>query len=125
VLETTEPEDAQVLGEDKEGAEDLGGEGEEYRAPKPKTTPRKAKSKMGAKAKGPPPTKKPRVAKVTGTKPAKTTVRRARKPKEGDDAYDAAQVAKDTKIAADNPLFSTFLVTFPFKFLTFILIKTL
>jgi len=34
--------------------------------------------------------------------------RRGRKVKEGDDAYDAEQVAKDTKIAADNPLFSAY-----------------
>ena len=84
-------------------------EGQDYHAPKPKTAPRKGKSKMSAKTKGPPPAKKPRVAKATGSKPPKTTARRSRKPKEGDDTYDAVQVAKDTKIAADNPLFSTFL----------------
>lgn len=83
---------------------------EDYRAPKPKPAPRKGKTKT-SKAKGPPPPKKPRVAKATGSKP-KTTVRRGRKLKEGDDAYDAAQVAKDTKIAADNPLFSMYLTQY-------------
>ena len=108
--ETTEPEDAQDLGEDNAGNADMDGVGEDYHATKPKTTPRKGKSKTTAKTKGPPPAKKPRVAKATGSKPAKPAVRRGRKLKEGDDAYDAAQVAKDTKIAADNPLFSTFLL---------------
>ena len=120
-LETTEPEDApQDLGEGDAGDADMDGKGRDYHTPKPKTAPRKQKSKISAKAKGPPPPKKPRVAKSTGSKPAKTTVRKGRKPKEGDDTYDAAQVAKDTKIAADNPLFSTFLTHLPihYSFLT-------
>lgn len=54
---------------------------------------------------GLPQAKRPRVAKVQGVKPAKV-IRRGRKVKEGDDAYDAVQVAKTTRIAADNPLFS-------------------
>ena len=88
------------------GEGDAVGEGDDYRAPKLKAAPRRAKSKATAKTKGPPPAKKPRVAKATGSKP-KTATRRGRKPKEGENAYDAAQVAKDTKITADNPLFST------------------
>jgi len=52
--------------------------------------------------------KKPRGDKVKTTKTLKATTRRVRKPKEGEDAYDANQVAKDTKISADNPLFSEY-----------------
>jgi cohesin complex subunit SA-1/2 len=37
----------------------------------------------------------------------KASTRKGRKPKEGEDAYDPDhwQVAKDTKISGDNPLF--------------------
>ncbi|KAG6835657.1 hypothetical protein H0H93_016057 [Arthromyces matolae] len=97
---------------DASGYEDEGevadGEHEDYRASKPKTPAKKPSGKKSTpKAKGPPPTKKPRVAKVAVDKPAKaTTSKKGRKPKEGEDAYDAAQVAKDTKILADNPLFN-------------------
>jgi cohesin complex subunit SA-1/2 len=100
------------MGEDNAVEADLDEERGDYHAPKPKTAARKAKSKITAKAKGPPPAKKPRLVKATDSKPSKTTVRRAKKPKESDDAYDAAQVAKDTKIAADNPLFSAFLMSY-------------
>lgn len=127
-LEATEPQDARDLEEDDQGDADTDGEGEDYHVPQPKASPRKGKSKTTAKTKGPPPAKKPRVAKATGSKPVKTTVRRGRKHKEGDDAYDAAQVAKDTKIAADNPLFSVFfftLIVFPVIFSQSILLKML
>ncbi|KAG6865736.1 hypothetical protein C0991_012208 [Blastosporella zonata] len=92
--------------DDEDDAEE---EGEDYRAPKPKTpAKKKAQSKTATpKVKGPPPVKKPRIAKAAGEKVTKPpTSKRGRKPKEGDDAYDAAQVAKDTKITADNPLFN-------------------
>ncbi|KAF9463277.1 hypothetical protein BDZ94DRAFT_636599 [Collybia nuda] len=78
-------------------------EEEDFRAPKPK---RKARPASTPKAKGSPPTKKTRVTKMPGSKPAKPAVKRGRKAKVGEDAYDAVQVAKDTKITADNPLFN-------------------
>ncbi|KAG6811622.1 hypothetical protein H0H92_006586 [Tricholoma furcatifolium] len=83
-------------------------EEEDYRAPKPKTPAKKAQNKTSTpKAKGAPPQKKPRLLKTTVEKTAKSApTKKGRKPKEGDDAYDAAQVAKDTKIADDNPLFN-------------------
>ncbi|KAG6868507.1 hypothetical protein C0993_001847 [Termitomyces sp. T159_Od127] len=83
-------------------------EEEDYRAAKSKTPAKKAQNKtLTPKAKGAPPVKKPRIAKAAGEKVVKsTTTKRGRKVKEGDDAYDAARVAKDTKIAADNPLFN-------------------
>ncbi|KAF8062324.1 hypothetical protein FPV67DRAFT_1508040 [Lyophyllum atratum] len=91
-----------------DGEDDGDDEEEDYRAPKTKIPAKKGQAKTTTtKAKGPPPTKKPRVAKAPAEKPAKsTTTRRGRKPKEGGDAYDAVQVAKDTKITADNPLFN-------------------
>ncbi|KAF8902622.1 hypothetical protein CPB84DRAFT_1961568 [Gymnopilus junonius] len=62
-----------------------------------------SKSKSSPKTKS---TKKPRTEKATSPKPPKVPTRRGRKPKGGDDAYDAEQVAKDTKISPDNPLFN-------------------
>lgn len=97
-------------GEDeRDGVEEE--DGEEYHAPKPKPTgsARKAKAKNpAAKPKGPPPAKKQRVTKAAVPKAPKAATRKGRKLKEGDDAtFDLDQVAKDTKINADNPLFST------------------
>lgn len=101
-------DDANHASEDD--VDDADDEEEDYRAPKPKTIS-KSPSKPASKPKGPRPSKKPRVTKAQVQKPTKTTMKRGRKPKEGDDAYDAEQVAKDTKIAADNPLFSVSLST--------------
>jgi cohesin complex subunit SA-1/2 len=106
IQDVTENEDAQNLGEDDADEGDV--EGEDYRAPRLTTATRRTKSKSTAKPKGPSPAKKPRVTKVPGTKQAKTGTKRGRKPKGGDGAYDAVQTAKDTKISADNALFSMF-----------------
>ena len=57
------------------------------------------------KQKGPPPAKKIKIMKVPGPKPAKPT-HKSRKHKDDNDSFDAAQVMKDTKMTADNPLFS-------------------
>lgn len=92
-----EPDDAQHEDDGDEADE------EDFHGPKPK---RQAKSAATPKVKGTPPAKKVRVAKATGPKTTKAIAKRGRKPKIGEDAYDAAQVAKDTKITADNPLFS-------------------
>ncbi|TFK31727.1 hypothetical protein BDQ12DRAFT_93119 [Crucibulum laeve] len=91
--------------EENDGDEE---EEEDYHATKPKPTGvmRKGKAKASPKSKGPSPAKKPRTVKPPAPKTVKTATRRGRKPKEGGDAYDADQVAKDTKIAADNPLFN-------------------
>lgn len=91
----TDGEDAQEHGQDDDDDAD------DANAPKSKAT-RKGKAKVSPKTKGAPAAKKPR----TNKGQPKTMGRRGRKVKEGDDAYDAEQVAKDTKIAADNPLFS-------------------
>lgn len=81
---------------------------EEYRSPKGKatTTGRRGKGKSSPKKKAGPPAKKPRTERATIPKTSKLSTRKGRKPKEGEDSYDAEQVAKDTKISADNPLFS-------------------
>lgn len=73
-----------------------------YQSAKPKPT-KKGKAKAAPKEKSAP---KPKEPKTTTRKTTKGTTRRGRKVKEGDDAYDADQVARDTKIAGDNPLFS-------------------
>ncbi|CCM03065.1 uncharacterized protein FIBRA_05185 [Fibroporia radiculosa] len=92
---------------------------DEFDAPKPK---QKSPSKPGRKPKGPPPAKKPRVAKksvaikapakVSAPKPKKTTTkpttttRRARQNPAAAAGFDAEKVAQDTKISGDNPLFN-------------------
>ena len=91
----TDGEDGQEHGQDDDHDAD------DVDAPKSKAT-RKGKAKVSPKSKGAPAAKKPR----TNKGQPKTMGRRGRKAKEGDDAYDAEQVAKDTKISADNPLFS-------------------
>lgn len=85
-------------------------EGDGYEAPKSKSTAaaRKTKSKGSPKSKGAPAARKPRTEKTTVTKVPKPTARKGRRVKEGEDNYDAEQVAKDTKISADNPLFSEY-----------------
>ena len=81
---------------------------EEYQSPKVKATTagRKVKAKSSSKKKAGPPAKKPRTEKAAMSKILKASTRKGRKPKEGEDTYDPEQVAKDTKISADNPLFS-------------------
>jgi cohesin complex subunit SA-1/2 len=81
---------------------------EEYQSPKAKATTagRKGKVKSSQKKKTGPPAKKPRTEKATTSKTLKTSTRKGRKSKEGEDIYDPEQVAKDTKISADNTLFS-------------------
>ena len=81
---------------------------EEYQSPKAKATTasRKGKVKSSPKKKTGPPAKKPRTEKAVVPKTLKTSTRKGRKSKEDEDTYDPEQVAKDTKISADNPLFS-------------------
>ena len=81
---------------------------EEYQSPKAKATTagRKGKVKSPPKKKAGPAAKKPRTEKAAMSKILKASTRKGRKPKEGEDTYDPEQVAKDTKISADNPLFS-------------------
>jgi cohesin complex subunit SA-1/2 len=88
----------------EDNQEEEGDDGEDFRAPKakPKTT-RKPKAKTG----GPPVSKKPRTTKTVSPKGTKTAGRKPRKGKAGDDAFDATKITKETKITADNPLFST------------------
>ena len=77
--------------------------------PKPKAKPKLSQPKPAAatdgqpKRKGRPPGKKPRmtITKIPG--PPKPRKQRARK---GGAGFDAEQVAKETKITNDNPLFS-------------------
>jgi hypothetical protein len=64
------------------------------------------KGRRGKPPKGAPAAKKPRTTKVPVPKAPKTTTRKPRKPKADRDAFDPAKIAKDTKISADNPLFS-------------------
>lgn len=76
---------------------------EDFDAPKPK--PKAARKSKVASA-GPSAVKKPRTTKNAGPKPPKTTRRKPKKAKAGDDAFDASKITKETKITADNPLFS-------------------
>ncbi|KAF5323111.1 hypothetical protein D9611_009237 [Ephemerocybe angulata] len=87
--------------------EDEDEEEEGYESAKPKPA-RKGKAKAAApKEKAAPAPRKPREPKAATTrKTAKAPMRRGRKVKEGDDTYDADQVARDTKIGGDNPLFN-------------------
>ena len=102
-----DPVDAQVepSDESEEGGGDEAGE-EGFEAPRAKGS--KPKRKSSPKAKTTPTTKKPRPEKIVAPKPLKVAARRGRKPKEAENACDADQVAKDTKISADNPLFSAY-----------------
>ncbi|EAU84056.2 cohesin subunit [Coprinopsis cinerea okayama7 len=100
----TEPEDEPVDEDDADDEEE--GDDDDVES-KPKRKPgRKPKAKGSPKAKAPTAPKKPREPKTTTLKALKTTTRARRKPKEGEEAYDADQVAKDTRIASDNPLFN-------------------
>lgn len=91
--------------ESEEDEDDEAGE-EGYEAPKASGT--KPRRKSSPKPKATPTAKKPRAEKIVAPKPLKVAARRGRKPKEAENAYDADQVAKDTKISADNPLFSAY-----------------
>ncbi|KAI0795779.1 hypothetical protein C8Q75DRAFT_747433 [Abortiporus biennis] len=105
----SEPEDVD------EGDDDADVE-EEFPASKPKqrAKPRKNSSKGTSKAKGPPPTKKPRTTTAkkpaAASKPKNTTgVKRGRKKLNNADenGFNADQVSKDTKITSDNALFNS------------------
>jgi cohesin complex subunit SA-1/2 len=102
----TDSEGVDKLVDNDEGDADR--DEEEYQSPKVKATSvsRKGKAKSSPKKKTGPSTKKPRTEKATMPKTLKASTRRGRKLKEGEDTYDPEQVAKDTKISADNPLFS-------------------
>lgn len=105
-----DPADAQAA-DGPESDEENDGEDEEegFEAPKAKSaSARKPRRKASPKPKATSSTKKPRAEKTAEPKPHKVPARRGRKPKEGENPYDAEQVAKDTKISADNPLFSEF-----------------
>ncbi|KAF8892974.1 hypothetical protein BD779DRAFT_1609978 [Infundibulicybe gibba] len=95
--DVSEPEDPPVPSDDSSDE----GDDEEENQKTPKARKPRAKT---AKAKGPPVAKKPRIVKAPAA--SKPTAKRGRKVKEGDDAFDATRVAKDTKISADNPLFN-------------------
>jgi hypothetical protein len=100
--------DAEVEADDEDDADgvDDGDDEPDTRPTKRKgkaTEPRKAK----AKAKGPPPPKKPRMAKNALPKPQKTPKPTKRKARANGD-FDADKLATETKISADNPLFSAY-----------------
>jgi cohesin complex subunit SA-1/2 len=82
--------------------------GDEFKLAKAK---QKGKAKAKPKAAGPSKKKdtsspkKARTAKGPVAKPSKPTTRKPRKAK-GGDTFDIEKVAKDSKIAGDNPLFS-------------------
>lgn len=96
-LEDNHSEQEEIFDEENEDEED-------FKAPKVKS---KAASKSNAKAGAGPAGKKPRTTKNVVPKPPKTTTRKPRKGKGGGDAFDATRITKETKITADNPLFST------------------
>jgi len=87
---------------DSEEEVDVGGGEENQKTPKA----RKSKTKTSPKDQTTPIAKKPRKEKNALPKLPKIKARRGRKPKDTEEVYDADQVAKDTKILADNPLFS-------------------
>jgi hypothetical protein len=101
--------DAEVEADDEDDADGVDDDGDDEPDTRPAkrkgkaTAPRKAK----AKAKGPPPPKKPRTAKNTAPKPQKTPKPTKRKAKANGD-FDADKLATETKISADNPLFSAY-----------------
>ncbi len=104
----SEVDDAERPGSDVEINSD--DEEDEHKTPKG----RKPRPKASPKNKSSPIAKKPRAGKSALPKVTKTKARRGRKPKGGEDPYDADQVAKDAKISADNPLFSEQYVCFNF-----------
>jgi hypothetical protein len=101
--------DAEVEADDEDDADGVDDDGDDEPDTRPAkrkgkaTEPRKAKMK----AKGPPPPKKPRMAKNTVPKPQKTPKPTKRKARANGD-FDADKLATETKISADNPLFSAY-----------------
>ncbi|KAJ7595027.1 hypothetical protein C8J56DRAFT_1013025 [Mycena floridula] len=100
---TSEPDDndgdALDDGADAGDEEDIG---EDYASPQ-RNQGRKGKAKgTDPKPKGPPAAKKPRTGKAAPSK-------KGRKPKADTAFFDADQIAKDTKINSDNPLFNAIL----------------
>lgn len=89
----SDQEDGQEEGDDDE---------EDFKAPKSKPKVASTARKSKAKTRGPSPAKKPRMTKTAVPKPP----RKPRKGKAGADAFDSNNISKDTKITADNPLFS-------------------
>ena len=95
-LEDHNSEEGDVLDEESEDDED-------FKAPKAKSkVPSKPNANIGAGPVG----KKLRITNVV-PKPPKTTTRKPRKGKGGGDAFDLIKVTRETKITADNSLFST------------------
>ncbi|KAJ3501848.1 hypothetical protein NMY22_g18781 [Coprinellus aureogranulatus] len=90
-------------GEGDEDADAEDEEEEEQEEVRVKATRKGKKAAAAPKEKPAPAPKKPREPKP---KAAKVPGRRGRRVKEGDDTYDAEQVARDTKISGDNPLFN-------------------
>lgn len=103
----SDADDAEQRDVEQEG--DADEEHDEHKTPRG----RKANAKSSPKSKSTPVAKKPRGEKSKLPKPA---TRRGRQPKEGESVYDAQQVAKDTKISADNPLFSGYLASHDISF---------
>ncbi|PCH37402.1 hypothetical protein WOLCODRAFT_84248 [Wolfiporia cocos MD-104 SS10] len=115
--ETTDDDGAQNQTSDSESDRDNADAEEDFSTPRTKA---KGAVKRSRKTKAPQPAKKPRPVKKTPAPKAtsKSTVPRPRKTaarsttrkakQRGDDAaaFDAEQVAKDTKISGDNPLFN-------------------
>ncbi|KAF7439987.1 hypothetical protein PC9H_000324 [Pleurotus ostreatus] len=103
----SETEDEGLDERDVHASEDEGDDEDDEPGPKSKRKPRRSKTKSPVKPKGPPPAKKPRAAKQPAPKSDKPATRRGRKPKNATTgAFNAAEVAKDTKISDDNPLFN-------------------
>ncbi|KAI0752734.1 hypothetical protein C8Q80DRAFT_1248983 [Daedaleopsis nitida] len=110
--EGNDADDARSEGSDHEPVVDeADAEEGDYRAPKPSAkSPAKRKTKVAAAPKKPRAPKgtasKRAHAKPTGPlKPRKTAARKG-KQAAGEGEFDAEKVAKDTKIAGDNPLFN-------------------
>ncbi|CDO77437.1 hypothetical protein BN946_scf184857.g44 [Trametes cinnabarina] len=107
---TTDEENGQddalsELSDDAPAGNEADAEEEDYRAPKPQVkVPAKRKAKAASAPKKP--ALKRTAAKVTGLPKPKKTVARKRKQAEGEGEFNAEQVAKDSKISADNALFN-------------------
>jgi cohesin complex subunit SA-1/2 len=97
---------------DSEEEHDADAEEGEQKTPKA----RKSKAKTSPKDQTTPVAKKLRKEKNVLPKLPKVKARRGRKPKDTEDVYNADQVAKDTKILADNPLFSVYHFCFKFPY---------
>ncbi|TFK29563.1 hypothetical protein FA15DRAFT_632012 [Coprinopsis marcescibilis] len=98
--------DTEELQDGEDDADDEDNEEEEEELEERRIVSRKPKAKASPKSKPAAAPKKPREPKTTTRRTLKTTTRGRRKPKDGDDIYDADQVTKATRIASDNPLFN-------------------